>query len=137
MSIILDRIHSLGLTESDCAPMTRQQLEELLLRVKPLLARGSNGFDAEVFSIAELTPEAIIAKLKSIAVCDQVVLVCWPSFREGFNIKWEVFVAFLNEFWCPSSDDVIVTTPTLSWILEITHEELVRFKQFDKGKSQR
>ena len=34
----------------------------------------------------------------------------------------------------PSSDDVIVTSPTASWALEITHEETVRFFRLDNAK---
>ena len=128
MSIIQERIRQLALPESDCAPLERRHLDELLLHVKPLVTGVATGLAAaETFSIADLAPEAVTAKLKSFGVLDQNVFVCWPAFREGFKIRWEVFVSRFDDFWYPSSDDVIVTSPNSSWALEITHEETVRF----------
>jgi len=134
MSIIQERIRPLALPESDCAPLSKQQLDELLLIVTPLVADGNSNLITEAFSIADLTPEAVTAKLKSFGVRDQTVFVCWPAFREGFKIKWDLFTARFDDFWYPSSDDVIVTSPTAFWALEITHEETVRFCRFDKAK---
>jgi len=95
---------------------------------------GSITLVAESFSIADLTPVAVRAKLKSLGVREQIVFACWPAFREGFKIKWEVFISHLDDFWYPSSDDVIVTSATSSWALEITHEEIVRFFRLDNTK---
>ena len=136
MSIIQERIRPLALPESDCAPLDKRQLDELLSMVKPLVTVESSSLVTEMLSIADLPPEAVTAKLKSFGVRDQTVFVCWPAFREGFKIKWEVFTARFDDFWYPSSDDVIVTSPAASWAMEITHEETVRFFRLDNPNRQ-
>jgi hypothetical protein len=103
--------------------------------VEPLVA-GASGLVTQAFSIADLAPEAVIAKFKCFGVRDQTVFVCWPSFQEGFKIKWDLFAAHYDDFWYPSSDDVIVTSAAASWALEITHEETVRFLRLDGAKGQ-
>jgi len=136
MSIIQDRIRPLALPASDCAPLSKQQLENFLSSVRPLLAAGSSNLATQVFSITDLAPEVVTAKLKSFGIPDQTVFVLWPAFREGFKIKWELFTARFDDFWYPSSDDLIVTSPTGSWALVITHEEIFRLYQFDIAKHQ-
>ena len=136
MSIIQERIRALALSESNCSPLSKQELEELLSTAKSLVAGENSSSVTEAFSIADLTPEAVRAKLKSFGVRDEAVFVCWPAFREGFKIKWDVFTAHFDDFWYPSSDDIMVISPTGFWALEITHEETVRFFRFDKVKSE-
>ena len=89
------------------------------------------GKAAQAFSIADMSAEAISAKLGSLAVRVETVWAYWPAFREGFEIKWEMLVSRFDELWYPSSDDLIVMSPDATWVLEVTHEESVRF--FLKG----
>lgn len=126
MTVVKDRIRQLGFSESDCVPLKEQQLAEVLSVVKS--AEGNKiGKTAETFSIAETPSETVDAKLNSLGVCEQTVWVCWPAFREGFEIKWNLFISRFDDLWYPSSDDIIVTVPTADWVLEISHEETARF----------
>lgn len=126
MTVIKDRIQQLGLSESDCAPLKEQQLAEVLSAVK-LTGSDRIGKATEIFSIAETPPEVVAARLNSLGVHEDTVWICWPGFREGFEIKWNLFVSRFDDLWYPSSDDVIVTAPTADWMLEISHEETIRF----------
>ncbi len=58
---------------------------------------------------------------------EQTVWAYWPAFREGFEIIWEVLVSRFDELWYPSSDDLIVMPPAATWVLEVSHEEEIRF----------
>ena len=42
-------------------------------------------------------------------------------------MSWELFTSRFDDLWYPGSDDIIVTSPKMSWALEITHEETIRF----------
>ena len=127
MSAIQQRIHSLALSESDCSPLSKLQLDELISMVKSLVTGGDTTPFTEPFSIAELSPVAVAAKLNSFAVREQTVFVFWPAFREGFKIHWILFTSRLDDFWYPGSDDVIVTSEKDQVMFEITHEETIRF----------
>jgi hypothetical protein len=124
--IIEDRIRSLS--KFDCTPLTRPQLDELLT-----VWRAVRGPASQEFSIADLRPEEAATRLQSVGIVDEDVLVCWPAFREGYKMAWRAFVAHLTDLWYPSSDDVVVTSPSRSWLLEITHEEQVRLHRLKGG----
>jgi hypothetical protein len=121
VGIVENRIRSLS--KLDCAPLTRSQLDESL----SVTRRIASGPASQEFSVTDLTAEAVPTKLSFLGIVDEDVLVCWPAFREGFKMKWSAFVAHLPDLWYPGSDDVMVISFSRAWVLEITHEEEVRF----------
>jgi hypothetical protein len=126
MSPIQQRFQLLGLPESDCALLSQEQLNEIISTARSLVD-GNTVLVAERYSVAALSPDAVNARLISFGVQEQKVLVCWPTFREGFRMSWELFTSRFDDLWYPGSDDIIVTSPKMSWALEITHEETIRF----------
>ena len=136
MAIINERISSLALPRSDCAALNKKQLDELLSAVKPVIGNPFGGVVMQNFSVADLQPEGVIAKLKSLDIAEKDVLVCWPAFAEGFRMRWSVFLAHLDDLWYPSSDDVIVISSKGLWALELTHEETVRLLRLKTAKQE-
>jgi hypothetical protein len=124
--IVEGRIRSLA--KFDCTPLTRPQLDELLT-----VWRVARNPASQEFSVADLPAHLLATRLESLGIVDEDVLVSWPAFREGFKMKWSVFVAHLPDLWYPGSGDVMVTSPSRSWVLEITHEEHVRLHCLEGG----
>src|SRR5690242_2913920 len=117
MKIIEERIERLGLSDSTYGPLSEQQMGRILLALRS----AEMGKAAQAFSIADMSSEAIRAKLGSLAVREETVWAYWPAFREGFEIKWEMLVSRFDELWYPSSDDLIVMSPDETWVLEVSH----------------
>ena len=127
MAIIEERIRALALSERDCLLLNEPELNALLVRLKPILAGTTSEADVVSFSIVDCDAEIVTNKLNSLGIQDQEVLACWPTFRAACRIKWDVLTKRLDDLWYPSSDDLIVTSLTSSWFMEISHEEFVRF----------
>jgi hypothetical protein len=127
MNIIEERICSLPLTGSECLPLGKAELDGLRATSKRLAAGEFAGFVEKTFSIGALSLESASAKLKSLDIRDQIVCAYWPGFQEGIAIKWQLFADYFGALWHPGSDDIIVTSQGASWLLEITHEETIRF----------
>jgi hypothetical protein len=129
MAIIEERIRCLNLAESDCVPVSKSHVDDLISSLKRLLTGTAGEVTTQEFSIADLPLEAAARKLNALGIQDETVLVCWPAFHEAFRMKWDDFVARFGELWHPSSDDIVMTSPENNWILEITHEEIVRLSR--------
>ncbi|MFZ5892411.1 MAG: hypothetical protein ACOY0T_15230 [Myxococcota bacterium] len=55
------------------------------------------------------------------------VFILWPALRSGISASYVGFVEAYDDLWFPSSDDVWVQPPSGDWLLELDHEEVLRF----------
>jgi hypothetical protein len=135
MSIIEERLRGTTLSKTHFLRLSKEQMTELHSITRQLVAGHLDPFVTESFWIASLSQTAVADKMKSLGVRDEIAYVCWCSFGEGIAIQWNLFLAHFDDLWFPSSDDVVISSATRSWVLEITHEETVRFFRLDKEGS--
>lgn len=55
------------------------------------------------------------------------VLVIWPGLSSGILLAYSGFVEAYDDLWFPGADDVWVRPISGDWLLELDHEEVVRF----------
>ncbi len=64
---------------------------------------------------------------------DTEVVVLWPSESRGISLRFERFVVAYDDLWRPSADDVWVGQRSGAWLLELDHEEVFSFSQYEPG----
>lgn len=83
----------------------------------------------EVIEIGESEPAEIRERLRSLGIADQVpATLIWASSQHGVALAFGEFVRWYDVWWYPSSDDVWVLDPNDSWLIELDHEEILRFR---------
>jgi hypothetical protein len=85
----------------------------------------SNNYDRVTTRLKEL--------FKNTSTNDKVVLT-WFSARHSFLTDLKTFVDNWDDFFYPSSDDIIVINETWDWIIYIAHFECFQFGQRLKTK---
>ena len=68
--------------------------------------------------------------LRSLGVThDALATIVWASTAYGVVLRFRDFVAFYDDWWYPGSDDVWVSAHNGGWLLELDHEEILRFRR--------
>lgn len=82
-----------------------------------------------VVDIGPAEPDAVRESLRSLRIADEVmVTILWASTRHGAALTFGDFVSWYDDLWYPSADDVWVLVPEGSWLIELDHEEVLRFR---------
>ncbi|MEV6298220.1 hypothetical protein AB0M02_02315 [Actinoplanes sp. NPDC051861] len=86
-------------------------------------------------SVTHAADEEVRSWLRALPVdAESVVRVDWARDGIGVEVPFFVFVRYFDDFWYPSSDDVVVMFPDGA-ILFLDHEErfsYVDYRRFDK-----
>lgn len=75
----------------------------------------------------DVSPEKTREWLRNIPISCAIVYLCWPSYREAVEIKFDDFVNYYDDIWYPMADDVYVISEPRTWILKLDHEEVFYF----------
>lgn len=77
-----------------------------------------------------LSRQSCATYLRSLGVThDALITIVWASEAYGVVLRFRDFVAFYDDWWYPSSDDVWVSAHNASWLLELDHDEMLRFRR--------
>ena len=80
------------------------------------------------YLIQDAPPADVRAWLHQLPVDMQTaVSVLWPAMHSGLSVTFQAFVDVYDDLWYPGSDDVWVRPPSGAWLLELDHEEVIRF----------
>jgi len=81
----------------------------------------------KTINIEELTRNEIQDILSKILQKDKVINILWISDNIACEIESILFIKYFDDLWYPAADDIIVTATTFKWIIEINHEEIIRY----------
>ena len=107
--------------------------EEVLSRFE---TPGQNFFScgASTLDIAVLDREAVSNWInKQIPKNEEKLIVSWPSFGRDVAavVDRELFIKRWDDFCYPSSDDIDIWAPGLSFVLRYSHDEIFSFKTIE------
>jgi hypothetical protein len=92
------------------------------------LAASRTAQPTKQYLIQDALPADVRAWLHQLPVDMQTaVFVLWPALHSGMSMTFRVFVDLYDDLWYPGSDDVWVRPIAGGWLLELDHEETVRF----------
>lgn len=130
--ILQRRFEGIKGTPIDYAPLTPEEVDsviahgrEQLRRIAVTPARPSQAIVRA--DIARASPDQVRAVLFGLPIGDDWVEVVWPYERAGVRMRFRDFVRYYDDLWYPSSDDLLITNGTKTWLLEVNHEETVTF----------
>jgi hypothetical protein len=123
-------LDSLGIPCSDYTWLDDHEYERVKTAVRDTFeldsaepATGSRTLVSKV-NIWPLKGDEVKALLNSYVADDQeCVYVLWLWLRCGVSMGFASFAANYDDLWYPSRDDVWVANTSLTWCIEITHEE--------------
>lgn len=101
--------------------------EHVVKRVKKMLheLRLKDVYEKEQhIDAANMEPAEVRSWLSSLGLDRQEVEIVWLNDRDGARMGIDLFIMHYDELWYPSSDDIMISNATLSWILTIDHEEM-------------
>jgi len=82
-----------------------------------------NNAETEGFSLSELTESINISPTEN-------VYINWYRFDNIDEIRFVDLCKYFEDIWYPGPDDIDIFDSTLSWILSITHDGVIRLAQF-------
>lgn len=103
--------------------------------VKLLYGKGPGMRDFRLVSrieLPKLTEENIIAWLWSLPLPLEINAI-WVSFNAGYRMSKTQFIEHYSDLWYPSSDDIFLIDEKISFILEMSHEEVFSFWKRQTG----
>ena len=62
-----------------------------------------------------------------------VVDITWIGINESIRLDFSVFATFYDDLWFPGSDDVWITSSSMNWLLEFSHEEVFSLYSFERN----
>ena len=131
MNIIEKRLKALNVPPTEYASIGKSETAAIVERSGELSERAN---DVRTFSIAESDICDVSQTLRDLCAADQLVFACWPNYGEAFRLSWELLLRHFSDLWYPSSDDLLVVSANGSWLLEVNHEETVRFLALSRGR---
>ena len=72
-------------------------------------------------------PETVRRWLGELPIKEEVVYIYFVSDKQGIRLSFNLFIKHYDDLWFPSSDDVWITNKSLSWLLELDHEEVFTY----------
>jgi hypothetical protein len=57
----------------------------------------------------------------------------WLGMGRAIALPYEEFVEHFDDLWFPGQDDVWLIDDQVTWLLTISHEEVVSFTRFSPG----
>jgi hypothetical protein len=115
-----------------CRPLPVERVEMALLRVERMQEvapwRAGCRVIARKMNLSGLAPAGIKGVLGgwSRATLDPVHLLR-PLDAAGLSIAYPDFVQHYDCFWSPWADDLVIVDDDFSWMIEMSHEEIVTF----------
>jgi len=92
------------------------------------LATSRTAQPTKQYLIYDALPADVRAWLHQLPIDMQTsVSVLWPAMHSGLSMTFQAFVDIYDDLWYPGSDDVWVRPLAGAWLLELDHEEIVRF----------
>jgi len=79
--------------------------------------------DTEGFSLCELFKKLNISLVKN-------VYINWYRFDNIDEMRSLDLCSFFEDIWYPGPDDIDIFDSTLSWVLSVTHEGIIRVAKF-------
>ncbi len=85
----------------------------------------------EVFETIEFAGnyEAVTNRLKELPNTNDKIVLTWFAAQQTLLTDWKTFADNWDDFFYPSSDDLIVINETWSWVIYIAH-----FESFQMGR---
>lgn len=85
----------------------------------------------EIFETIEFGDnyESVTNRLKELPKTNDKIVLTWFSVQHAILTDWETFVDNWDDFFYPSSDDLIVVNENWDWIIYIAH-----FESFQMGR---
>ncbi|MGE0870225.1 MAG: hypothetical protein AB7P03_16795 [Kofleriaceae bacterium] len=100
--------------------------------VAAISRRVRGGRCIECYALDELDPDHVRAVLRNSGLADdQLVSIVWASDRFGISLRFDLFVAWFDDLWFPSSDDVIIAVDGRLRLL-LDHEEQLSVMDSDE-----
>jgi hypothetical protein len=130
--ILRRRFEGIKGTPIDYAPLTPEEVRSVISYGREQLRRIAAGrpplSQAIVrVDISRAGPDEVRATLSGLPIGDDWVEVVWPFERAGVRMRFRDFVRYYDDLWYPSSDDLLITNSTKTWLLEVNHEETVTY----------
>jgi hypothetical protein len=130
--MIEKRLEEAGL-QGACDILARAGVMRAIADIRKLFAIGSDTLRTIYEkSFANRSVTEIAAWLQSLGIHECIVEVYWVAEHEAIRVDFEVLLVYLDRLWYPSADDLWVTNVDKTWLIEITHEETVRFCALSK-----
>lgn len=80
------------------------------------------------FDLCALSDQEIVTQLRELPIpADEPIHVVHLSNRQVLAMAWETFAGYFSGLCYPASDDVVVAPMDLTWLIEVDHEEVLRF----------
>lgn len=115
-----------------CLPLPVDYVERALLRIE-LLQNVDNllkcdSWRVEKWDVSWMSESDIRSLLAARASPNRDwVSVLRPIDSAGLSMKYADFVSNYERIWRPWGDDLLITGPDFSWLVEMNHEELLTF----------
>ncbi len=130
-SIILKRLESLHNKIGNYSILSDEDAKteiEYIIKNK----QNSKNYLQKSYSIEEISPNDIRDILYTLPILENSeVKIFWVANRTGLVVVYRYFVENYDDLWYPYSDDIWITDNNRRWLLEIDHEEIIRYYQID------
>ncbi len=127
--VLASRVESIEATGHWLEVLSPAEVNERIEAIRAALEQAEAWIEDEEMDTLDLLPEEVRLWLGNLQPHDQVVEACWVSLKEGLRISYGTFVSHYDDLWLPAADDVLVSDRTLSWVLELDHEEIFRLRR--------
>ena len=84
-------------------------------------------YNKKTINIEKLNHNEIQDILTTLIQKDKLINIIWISDNIVCEIKSIFFIKYFDDLWYPAADDIIVTSTTFKWIIEINHEEIIKY----------
>lgn len=90
----------------------------------------------EIFETIEFADnyDDVTIRLKELSIKNDKILLIWFSAQHTLLTDWKTFIDNWDDFFYPSSDDLIVINENWDWIIYIAHFESFQFGRGIKTK---
>lgn len=104
--------------------LSSDQGREVMLRI--VAHRQSNEMtNALVLDISSVSQAEVRKVLSPMRDATEVVWLIWVQYLSGVMVRYDEFVNYYDDFWYPSSDDLWITNSAVTFLIEISHEEML------------